>query len=114
MTGHGDAQLRHWFHKYNAKYFAGALPADTKVYWEPMTNTDDAAVTCPVYEVALGKFEIKIDPAIMGIKFAWKQVLLHEMAHVKLWRTNPKHQHGKVFKAELDRLYSLGVYYPLL
>ena len=109
-----DAQLRHWFNRYNAKYFAGALPIDTQVYWEPMSNSDDAAVTCPVYEVALNKFKITVDPAFMGMKFVWKQLLLHEMAHVHLWRSNPKHQHGRVFKTELDRLYGLGAYYPLL
>lgn len=100
-----DKQLKHWYSKYNKLYFNSELPEHTILYWEPFPKCD--GVTCPVFEVSDGCFEIKIDPALKGEPTFWKMVLLHEMIHVSVWRKHPKHQHGKVFEDEKDRLYAL-------
>lgn len=100
-----DRQLKNWFNKYNRQFFSGELP-DVVVFWEPAAGAH--AVTCPVFEVADNVFEIKLDPALKGVPSFWKIVLLHEMCHVAIWRKHPKHQHGKVFQQEKDRVYALG------
>jgi SprT-like family protein len=100
-----DRQLKHWYDKYNKAYFGGALP-EAVVYWEP--SAGNHAVTCPVFEVSDNVFEIKIDPALKGVTQFWKQTLLHEMIHVRIWKQHPKHQHGKLFQDEKDKLYAQG------
>ena len=104
----GDLRLRRWYIKFNKAYFNGELPEDTIVFWQP--THDASAVTCPVFEVADGKFQITIGPEVMGFGCYWKMLLLHEMTHVKLWRTHPKHQHGKQFQAEMLRLVQAGAF----
>ncbi len=101
-----DRQLKNWFLKYNRLFFNGELPESTNIHWEP--SPGDHASTCPVYEVSDNVFEIKIDPALKGVIQFWKMTLIHEMIHVALWRKHPKHQHGKLFQAEKDRIYALG------
>jgi hypothetical protein len=101
-----DRQLRHWYAKFNRLYWNEGLPVNTVLYWEPSPGND--AITCPVFEVADGCFVIKLDPAIKGEPNFWKMVLLHEMVHVAIWQKHPKHEHGKVFINEKDRIYELG------
>lgn len=108
MAEHGNNMLYRWFCKYNRQYFGGELPADVQVYWEPNIPNDASGETCPVFEVAADKFKITLDPAIQALPKYWKMILLHEMIHVKLWRTNPRHQHGKLFEDEKARLVGLG------
>ena len=55
--------------------------------------------------------EIRILPILRHAYSSAKIVLLHEMAHAHLGR---KAAHGPRFKAEIDRLYSLGAYRELL
>ena len=107
-----DKQLKHWFAKYNKAYWDGKLPEHTVIYWEPPPGAH--ATTCPVYEVDFGQFVIKLDPAMRGDSDVWKIRLLHEMSHLALWSKHPKHQHGKLFKAERERIFSLGAYNNLL
>lgn len=101
-----DRRLKLAYNQYNKKYFDGELPEGTILYWEPIAKCD--GVTCPVWEVSDGCFIIKIDPALKSEPCWWRLVLLHEMCHVKLWRQHPKHEHGKVFEDEKDRIYALG------
>lgn len=105
-----DRQLKHWFDKYNREWFNGEVP-ETIIYWEP--PADAHAESCPVFEVADGKFEIKMDPANRGIPFYWKILLLHEMVHIKLWARYPKHQHGRVFQEEMLNLAQAGAFKKL-
>lgn len=100
-----DRQLLLWYRKYNKLYFGGELPENTIVHWEPTSANN--AETCPVYEVADNCFKILIDPAISGQHKFWKMILLHEMCHIAIWRKHPKHEHGKAFQDEKDRVYSL-------
>jgi hypothetical protein len=101
-----DRQLRTWYAKYNKLYWDGLLPVDTVLFWEPIPKCD--GVTCPVFEVRDGCFEIKLDPALKGEPCWWRIVLLHEMCHVAVWQRHPKHQHGKPFQEEKNRIYAMG------
>jgi hypothetical protein len=101
-----DLQLKRVYNQYNKKYFNNELSDKVELVWEPTPKCD--GVTCAVWEISDGIFSIKIDPALKGEPCWWRLVLLHEMCHVKLWRQHPKHEHGKVFEAEKDRLYALG------
>ena len=101
-----DLKLKHWFAKFNRTYWSGELPEHTIIFWEP--PRDAQATTCPVYEVDHGQFQIKLDPAHKGCPDYWKILLLHEMCHLALWLKHPKHQHGKLFQQEKDRIYALG------
>ena len=100
-----DRQLKLAYNQYNRKYWKGELP-DAVTIWEPYPKCD--GVTCPVFEVADGCYEIKIDPALKGSPCYWRLVLLHEMCHVAIWRTYPKHQHGRPFQEEKNRIYAMG------
>lgn len=101
-----DRQLKLWYRKYNKLYWNGELPDNTVIYWCPSPGAH--ADTCPVFEVADGVFEIKLDPAIQGTVKFWHIMLLHEMVHVRLWPRHPKHNHGKLFEQEKSRIYALG------
>lgn len=101
-----DRQLKHWYSKFNRLYFNGSLPDHTVLYWEPPSAAWGSA--CPVFEVDYGQFYIKIDPSIRSITDYWKMILLHEMVHIKLWTKHPKHNHGKLFQAEMLRIANMG------
>lgn len=106
-----DRQLKYWFDKYNSKWFGGELPSNILIYWEPPPSA--YANTCPVFEVDHGQFCIKVDPAVKGIPFYWRQLILHEMVHVKFWSKHPRHLHGKMFQEEMKRLANDGAFKPL-
>jgi hypothetical protein len=101
-----DLQLKRAFNQYNKKYFASSLPDNTILHWEPTPKCD--GVICPIFEISDNCFIIKIDPAIKGEPCWWRLVLLHECIHLSLWKKHPKHQHGKAFQEEKNRIYSLG------
>ena len=106
-----DRQLKIAYNCYNRKYWNGELP-DAVIIWEPYPKCD--GVTCPIFEVADGCFEIKVDPAYKGSPCYFRIVLLHEMCHVAIWRRHPKHKHGETFKNEVRRIFALGAYDKLL
>lgn len=101
-----DKQIKHWYAKFNRAYFGGELPEHTVLFWDPPPGAHGN--TCPVYEVDRGQFIIKLDPALKGVSDYWKLILLHEMIHLSLWEKHPKHQHGRLFQDEKDRVYALG------
>lgn len=103
-----DKQLSHWYAKYNREWFAGELPHDTVIWWEP--PSDSQGITCPVYEVRDGKFEVRLDPSLKGVPDYWHLLLIHEMVHIKLWPIHNRHQHGKVFQQEMIRLALAGAF----
>ncbi|MGA2886143.1 MAG: SprT-like domain-containing protein [Halobacteriota archaeon] len=100
-----DRQLKLAYNQYNKKFWNGELP-DAVTIWEPTAKCD--AICCPVFEVADGVFEIKIDPALKGEPCYWRIVLLHEMCHVAIWRQHLKHQHGRPFQEEKNCIYAMG------
>lgn len=103
-----DSQLKHWYDKYNFKWFDGKLPTDTLIYWEPPPAA--YAETCPVFENDHSHFIVKLDPSIRALKQWWKIVLLHEMIHIKLRPKHPKSQHGRLFQEEMKRLAYDGAF----
>lgn len=107
-----DRQLLLVYNRYNKDYFGGELTNKVEVIWEPYPKCD--GVTCPIWEISDGIFSIKIDPALKAVPCYWREVLLHEMAHSHLWKTYPKHKHGKLFKDEIHRIFALGAYDKLL
>jgi hypothetical protein len=107
-----DRHLLRLYNQYNNKYFNGELSEKIEIIWEPVPQCD--GITCPVFEISDGIFSIKIDPALKGEPCYERIVLLHEMCHVSIWRQHPKHSHGKVFKDEVRRLFTLGAYDKLL
>ncbi len=103
-----DRQLKHWYDKYNAKWFGGELPSHTALLWEPLVQADGE--TCNVYEVDHGQFMIKLDPSTKGFPKMWKLTLFHELCHLALWPKHPKSQHGKPFQQEMQRLANAGAF----
>ena len=93
--------LRRLFKFYNKKYFANCIPEDTSVMWAPMDHN-------------LGEYqrpgEIRIDTTLQGSPKLAHIIMLHEMIHARF----PKATHGRVFKAERQRLWELGAYEELL
>lgn len=98
-----DRQLKLAYAKYNKLYFNSELPETVTLLWEPTPGNH-----AETHEVAGGVYVIRIDPALKGVVAFWRLVLLHELIHVYLWKTNPNHQHGKVFEQEKDRIYQMG------
>lgn len=103
-----DRQLKRAYLRFNRRFFGGQLPHDTVVYWQPLSGDDGAS--CPVWEVAHNKFVITIDPRWSASKWVWQMILIHECAHLHLWRKSPRHQHGKVFQQEMLRLAMIGAF----
>lgn len=103
-----DRQLKHWYDKYNLNWFDSSLPSDTLIYWEPPPVA--FGTSCPVFENDHKHFVIKLDPSIKGVPDFWKQVLIHEMVHVKLWPKHPRSLHGKLFQDEMKRLANDGAF----
>lgn len=92
--------LRRWFNYYNRQYFGGRLPLDTVLRWEP-TGVNDAHMLPGV---------IQMDPAVKLFPRYMRILLLHEMAHLAC----PRCGHGKKYHAEIQRLWDLGAFRPLL
>lgn len=97
--------LKRIFNRYNRLYFAGKLP-DLDVMWEPSDDAMAMSHRGANYEV----HRLTFDPALKGYRKIIKQLMLHEMIHVKY----PRIGHGPRFKAELQRLWDLHAYDKLL
>jgi len=99
--------LKRLYGSYRTKYFGSSIPEpeNAKVSWDASINQDllgDAEV-----QVVDGKSVacIRLNPLIRPFRSLYKMVLLHEMAHIKLW---PWCHHGKKFDAEMLRLAAEG------
>lgn len=98
MAGH--LSLKRIFNRYNRLYFNNELSATTAIVWKPL-NGKNGETDCET---------IWLDPSLAMFPRFLRIVLLHEMAHVKHRRA----MHGKVWQAEIDRLYSLGAFRDLI
>lgn len=94
--------LRRWFNFYNRKYFGGRLPKDTVLRWEP-TGPNDAHMLPGV---------IQLDPAVKLFPRYMRILLLHEMAHISVPTRGTGH--GARYHDEIQRLWDLGAFRPLL
>lgn len=102
-----DAQLRRLYVSFNRRYWSGKLPADTRVLWMPVSADCNAHTT----DQPDGSFVIHISPALSGFTRLYKLILIHEMAHIALWRSNPKTQCGVgrgPWAREVLRVLTLG------
>jgi hypothetical protein len=93
-------QLKRIFNHYNKRYFNNELPADTSVTWAALNGNDG--------ECQGGA--IRLDAILAAVPCYARIILLHEMIHVRF----PKATHGKVFRAERQRLLDAGAYDNLL
>lgn len=106
--------LRRFYLFLNRKWFDGELPLDTILTWEPCV--DDTWATCELLDS--GQFHIRIDRAIRGINSYFLMLLLHEMCHIKVYRTTgrwlncQKRLHGKksLWQAEMRQLAEAGAF----
>jgi len=97
-------QLRRLYNFYNRKFFNSELPADTVLLWSPCDDANG------ITQWIDGRAHVKIDPAIQAAPKLAHITLIHEMIHVK----NPRCGHGRVFKAERQRLWDLGAFDKLI
>lgn len=105
-----DLKLRRLYRKLNDQYWAGELP-DVAIWWEPCSSA--AGLT---FEIAGAEhLGITLDPCLVGLPKYTKLVLLHEMAHVRLWgRGGRVTDHGRAFDQEMQRLAGMRTYRKLL
>ena len=90
-------KLQKTYRYYNRKYFENALPSDTPVAWDKMSNA--------IYGYITTEDEIFINRAYRQIDSIWRLTLLHEMVHLAL---APYRGHGKQFQSEMVRLAKAG------
>jgi hypothetical protein len=96
--------LKRIYNRFNRLYFGGKLP-DISIVWEPCGDSNG------VTHMWDGKAKrLCIDPCMRGCTRYVKIIILHEMIHVKFPRTH----HGKVFKAERQRLWDEGAFDRLI
>lgn len=98
-----DPSLKRWLNEYNRRYFAGKIPRDVRVYWEPADgNLGDAGQKD-------GQWTIRIDPCLRFSSRMAKMALLHELCHV----AHPGCGHGPVFQKAMMRLAKQGAFAAL-
>lgn len=98
-----DTKLKRWYDKWNRAYFDGTLP-EAEVGWEDQLPDKRHGQTM-VFEDE----ETSLDCA--SFKEWVELVLMHELAHVKLY---PYTWHGQRFKDEIRRLVMRGAYDTIL
>ena len=105
-----DRRLKRLYRHFNRRYFDGALPDSTEVWWE---HVDGACADCDVdncglaFDAGSDSFMIRLNPDIGWSERNAKLALLHEMVHVKLY---PNFNHGRRFQNEMIRLAALGAF----
>jgi hypothetical protein len=92
--------LRRYFNLFNRKYFNNEVPHGTSVIWAPLNGNNGE------YQAGV----IRIDIPLQGTPKMAKIILLHEMIHAH----RPRANHGRVFQAEIRRLFEAGAYRRLL
>lgn len=109
-----DRRLRRWYNAINRKYYAGQLPEDVELWWEPVAGgyADTSEIErAPGTEPQL---LIRIDPSLIGMPEIAQMKLRHECIHVAQWGKKRWKDHGKKFHQELDRLYAAGAFRNLI
>lgn len=110
-----------WYDHYNRRYFGGELPNDIALHFEIhefMESKEKGHVLFGRYSrrsVNSGRgvrHDIAINTDTRPFEELVKQILLHEMVHVKL--QGPGRAHGPRFRKEIRRLVRAGAYADLL
>ena len=116
-----DDDLAYNFKKYRKKYWIRHnlwIPEHVKCTFRKIKLTEfDAGKARPVATLT-EQCNIVITPEMAHIYCAAHTTLLHEMAHLYIRAiTNSDgrfYGHGKMFNAEIDRLYALGAFRQLI
>jgi hypothetical protein len=115
-----DSDLQWNYQMYRRKYWAKYhlwIPEEIEVVFGKFKNVVFRARTPKPIAVCLPN-RIIIAPSLRSLYFAAHITLLHEMAHLyigfsKGWKGR-SNNHGKLFQAEIDRLWSLGAFRKLI
>lgn len=101
--------------------FGLEMPADVTVRFEDFPDSRTIPGLEGLAEAQMlvigGHFSIIVKPYLAVVYSAAKIALLHEMAHIRvtlMTNHDRRLRHGKLFQAEIDRLYRLGAYRTLL
>jgi hypothetical protein len=116
-----DDDLAHNFKKYRKKFWIRKnlwIPDDTVCIFRKIKKTKFEAGEPSAVAMLTHSGKIILSPEIAHCYFAAHISLLHEMAHLYI-RVATKNDgrfygHGKMFKAEIDRLYALGAFRHLI
>lgn len=110
MKSHGH--LRRLYLKRREQFFGDSIPDDVPVGFDAdLTMKVMGLCTYTIEADGSRGFRISINPMLRPWPKVYEQVLLHEMAHVKLY---PYAQHGKKFKQEIHRLMDAGAFDRLI
>jgi hypothetical protein len=104
LKSHGH--LRKLYLNYRTRFFDNGIPEDTVVCWSAdipkhLAGDTDLHTDVDGHEF----FVIRLNPVLREYIHYYKQTLIHEMCHVKLW---PDKRHGRKFDAEMLRVACAG------
>ena len=116
-----DDDLAHNFKKYREKYWIRKnlwIPERVKCTFRKIKATEfNAGKARPVGELTAA-CNIVLIPELAHVYCAAHTTLLHEMAHLYIRYATLGdgrfYGHGKMFNAEIDRLYALGAFRQLI
>lgn len=107
------------FKRWRKKYWVNhglAMPENVTCVFRKIKNNRDTH-NAGMLETLATKYKIYVAPETKYSYWAAHIVLLHEMAHLYLqynFKGWASLSHGKLFQAEIDRLYALGVFRKLI
>jgi predicted metal-dependent hydrolase len=106
-----EPQLLRCYRRFDRLWFNDELPHDILIYYDAIGRSYG---DCQQLEgggawsrTEAGEFIIRVNPSVRGWKAQREWVVLHEMAHIKLY---PGTNHGKRFQAEMLRLATVGAF----
>lgn len=111
---HSDRRLKRWYNSINRRFYAGQLPDDVELWWEPCAGAYAETLEIERAPGAEPQLLIRIDPCLIGMPEIAQIKLRHECIHVAQWGRKRWKDHGKKFQQELDRLYHAGAFRHLL
>lgn len=106
-----DPTLKRYFHRFNRRWFSGALPKNTVVRWsveeeeESPKHRNDVAWTFPFREPP----EIIVNRKYHGDWNLIKFTMLHEMVHIEE-PEDTRTDHGKRWEARMLELATRGAF----
>jgi hypothetical protein len=113
-----DKKLKETFDKFNELYFSNEISPTTVVRFEKgLFNPKDKVPTDAHY--APVEMTITLDDIFRERDILMRIILLHEMAHAKLYQAGfvgweSDEGHGTTFQGEICRLIKIGAYDGLL
>lgn len=109
-----DPTLRRLYLRYNKLFFNGELPLEVAIYWAPLGDAVGMSEDAPASLKKEGaSYLIRIDPVLGGLPRFIRQTVVHEMAHIKLFKQNIS-DHGKEWDKEIQRLTKFRAYRKML